>query len=303
MQLYLADIWSQVIASDYMVCRSTKPMKSLCSMLCFFNELEFRMRSRSLFIVILLTASVCSRNNHSKNVKQVSSLKKQTLFQESWNQTFSLRTTEEGEVLSIGAVCSNSQQVFCYDLATGDVVTLDTTGSVVSRVHLASIGRNTYVGNDFVVRDSTFIFLNGTDRRLEFFAIRTGKHQKSLAIPSNLLAEEQKRSYRILDRIFIENGKLFIGNTHRLASFCTNLGKRVSGVELAAASGDERFELYAPNNAVVAVDSVLRKVATGKRCVLPVSRYSIGGKRLFMLKNRLYSLQLGVDTVRIVAVE
>lgn len=206
-------------------------------------------------------------------------------------------------MLSIGAICSDAHQVFCYDLAGGDVVTLDTAGAVVSRVHLASIGRNTYVGNDFVAVDSNFIFLNGTDRRLEFFDRKTGKHQKSLAIPSNLLVEEQKRSYRVLDRIFIDNGKLFIGNTHRLAQFNKNLGKRVSGMALTEASGDERFELYSTNNAVVAVDSVLRRVATGKRYVPPVSRYSIGGKRLFMLKNKLYSLQLGVDTVRIVEVK
>ena len=220
-------------------------------------------------------------------------------FCQPWNMTFHLRETETGETLSTGAVFSDSAHVYVYDLARGAVVTLDAAFSVVSTVQLASIGRNTWAGDDFVVIDSLFVFLNGIDRRLELFDRFSGKHLRAIPIPDDLTAGAQKRSHRILSRLFYDNGVLMIGNEYRLAAFDIALGKRRTPEASVVAAENERLALYRKRGAVVMRDSLLIDRTAGTQARIPATHYPVAGKRFFSLGNRLYSLDAGKDSLRI----
>ena len=250
--------------------------------------------------IILCTAVTCSSE---KKPSPTVSEKKHPIFHEPWNTTFHLRETENGEVLSIGAVFSNDSTVFVYDLAQGAVVELDSTFSVTRTVPLAPIGRNTYTGDDFVATDSTFIFLNGVDRRLEIFDRFTGKHLRKIDLPANLMAGAGKRSYRILNRIFLDGNTVMIGNEHYLVAFDPKLGKRSVTAKTVAAGDDERVLLYESTGSVILRDSLLKNRITGLRAPPPATHYPVTGKRFFTRGTALFAVGAGPDSVKIAEVK
>ncbi|MBN1578298.1 MAG: hypothetical protein JW913_17185 [Chitinispirillaceae bacterium] len=254
----------------------------------------------SLFFSLLLFAAPACNGEKKRNTAPASP--KKIFFTQPWNKTFHLRETETGEILSIGAVFGTAANVFVYDQAQGAVVTLDTSGKVVTTVQLSSIGRNSYAGDDFVMEDSVFVFLNGVDRRLEFFNRITGMHLRSVPIPADLLSGVQKRSQRIVNRLFLDDGRLMIGNEYRLVAFDGRLGKRIATAAAVSAAENERFVLYRKHRPVVMRDSLLFLRSIGATYRLPPTHYSITGKRFFTLGSRLFSIDAGKDSIRIAEV-
>jgi hypothetical protein len=107
-------------------------------------------------------------------------------FNQSWNRDFHIRVLENGETLSVSALFSKDKLVYLYDQAAGNLTLLSDKGVLLGKTTLESIGRDTYFGDDFVVRDTTAIFVNSVDKRLEYFDIKTGKHLYAVAIPPEI---------------------------------------------------------------------------------------------------------------------
>lgn len=252
-------------------------------------------------LVMLLTACSAEKKHSAAPVKT----QKGTLFHFSqpWNSVFHLRETENGEILSIGAIYSVGTTVYVYDLAAGSVVLLDSIGTPVRTIQLATIGRNSYMGDDFVVKDSSFIFLNSIDRKLVFFNASDGHIVKSVAIPADLLADAKKRSWRTLSRLFLDNGTLYIGNENHLVPFDFALGKRHASLTTVAAAERERFVLYNKKAPVVARDSLISRRPGKSTYRYPSTHHPISGKRCCIVGNRLYTIDAGKDSVRIVEVK
>ena len=220
-----------------------------------------------------------------------------------WNSTFHLREKENGEMLSIGAVFSDDVNVYVYDLARGAVVILDSTLSATVTIPLATIGRDTWAGDDFVADDSQFIFLNSVDRRLELFDRLTGKHRSSTALPADLMAGAQKRSHRTLNRLFLDKGTLMIGNEHYLVAFDPKLGKRSSSAAAVTAGEKKRILLYKRAGSVIMHDSLLKNRAASRTITPPSTHFPVSGKRFFTRGTALYAVEAGRDSVRIAEVQ
>jgi len=216
---------------------------------------------------------------------------------EPWNRSFHRRETEDGEILAIGAVFSNDSTLFVYDLAAGSVVSLDSTLRIKETVSLAPIGRNTYMGDDFVVRDSVFIFLNSIDRKLEYFSRTTGAHVNSVPIPSGLLSYVNKRSQRVLSRLFMKNGQLFVGNEYHLVSFDPVAGKRRAGQALLSAGTGRRYMLPRDTSWITENDSGMITGLPGRILHMTKTYLPVSGKRLFSLHGKLYTISAAKDSV------
>jgi len=260
----------------------------------------------SFCALLLLLVSACSGEKKAVPESKQSApapavTKNPPRFSEPWNRTFHLRETENGEVLTVGAVFSNDSEVYVYDLAAGAVVVLDTNLVVRKTVPLTPIGRNTYAGDDFVVLDTCFVFLNSIDRKLEYFNRTNGDHIRSVPIPNDLLQSAEKRSHRILSRLFVDNGNLLIGNEYLLVKFDTALGKKIAGAAIAA-DKETRFLLYAQNASIMQHDTLLSNNETGKKQRMPSTHHAVTGKRFFKRGTRVYSVNAGTDSVSIVAV-
>lgn len=256
--------------------------------------------------LLLLLVSACSAEKSTvaegKPVPhELTNANKLPRFSEGWNKTFHLRETENGEVLTIGAVFGDGSGVYVYDLAAGAVVVLDSQLVVHETVPLAPVGRSTYVGDDFVVLDTCFIFLNSIDRKLEYFSREHGTHLRSVPIPRDILATAEKRSHRILSRLFVDNGHLLVGNEYLLVIFDPILGKKSASTAIAAEK-ETRFVLYSKNGAIVQHDTLLSNTATGKKQHIPATHHSVTGKRFFKRGAMVYSVIAGTDSVAITVV-
>ncbi len=249
------------------------------------------MKSFSFSLLIMFAAVTCS----SEKMDSTAGL---PFFRQEWNRTFHLRTTETGEVISIGAVFSDGMRIYVYDLAQGSVITLDSTGGVADSVRLESIGRNSYAGDDLVAMDSVFIFLNGVDRRLEFFDRTTGKHLKSVPLPADLMSGAKKRSHRVVNRLFLEGETLLVGNEYRLVPFDPSLGKRIHGKTVLTAAASERL-IYMGNRVIVERSGKLIDRLQGAEYLVPSTHFPVPGKRFFMLGSRIFALDAGKDSLMI----
>lgn len=216
-----------------------------------------------------------------------------------WNNTFHLRTTETGEILSVGAVFSDNENVYVYDQAENRVVILDTALALTDSVAFPSIGRNRYIGDDFVVLDDQFIFLNSVDHRLELFDRTTGKHVRNVPLPRNLFRKEKRRSRRIIDRLFLDGKTLYIGNSYHVLPFNPAMGKKAENAKTFSAPHQRQWLLFKKNRSMqrdrdgFAYDINLKKYRDA------TTHFPLSGKRHFTLGNRIYAVDAGKDSIRI----
>jgi hypothetical protein len=218
-----------------------------------------------------------------------------------WGSTFTLRPTESGDTISIGAVFYDSATVYLYNIAAGTVVTYDTNNTLKGVVKLATIGRQTYAGDDFVVRNGEFIFLNTIDRRLDIYEAFSGKYLHSVAYPDNALSGQPSRSYRFINRIFLSDHRILLGNDHVVFYLDESLGKKDATLKTISAPQGQRFAFVNSNRRVTVQGSTVRG-ATCSRCKVPATHFSVNGKRFFLINTKPYSLVLsrtGVQVVRI----
>jgi len=226
-----------------------------------------------------------------------------TLFSQNWNETFKLHRTESGDTVSIGAIFSDTAAIYIYNLANGSIVQLDRTGSIVKQVSLQPIGRRTYFGDDFIVTNNECVFLNSVDRRFDFFEYTNGTFSHSVPFPDPLFSDEEKRSHRIVNRIFLSGNNIFIGNAHRVAVLKTILGKQARITKTFSAPKGQRFALIEENRHIVSDGQTLYDQSTEQSYSQPDSHYPMTGKRVFSLNGRLFTIILSKSSVRIVELQ
>jgi hypothetical protein len=232
--------------------------------------------------------------------RPVSSGSKVPFFFQKWENEFSLRSTENGDTLSIGAVFSTDREIFIYNQAAGAMVVLDSAGKAVSWVLLEGFGRGTYRGDDFVAMDSVFIFVNNVDKRLEYFDRYSGKRLPAVPLPLDALNGQAKRANRLINRIFVVDNRVFVGNEHVVFDCGKGLKKTVAASGFVAAPGSGRFGVMFGKTKWIINGSRLTETQSGKKATLPQSHFTINGKRLFVFKNKLFSIQAAVDGVSII---
>lgn len=221
-------------------------------------------------------------------------------FTQKWNRDFHLKPTETGDTLSIGAVFSNDSLVFVNDQAAGTVAVLNADGKILSKIPLEPIGRGTYSGDDFIVKDNRFVFVNTVDKKLEYFDRSTGKHIKSAALPTGVLAGQAKRSNRIIDRIFLVDKAILIGNGTLLFDLEKGLKKTASAVSVLKAAGTARYTLISGKKRFMTTGNFLADSASGYKVPVPASHYTIPGKRFFVMGGRLFSVTAAKEGIAIV---
>lgn len=254
------------------------------------------MNSFKKFFILLLAFSLFVPSC----AKPASSSAKAPFFFQKWGNEFNLRTTENGETLSIGAVFAVEKEIFIYDLAAGEMAVLDSTGKALNRVPLEGFGRGTYVGDDFVALDSVFVFVNSVDKRLEYFDRSTGKRLPAVPLPLDALKSQAKRANRLINRIFVIEKKVFIGNEHVIFDCEKGLKKSVAAADFVKAPENGRFGLVAGKALWSLTGNRLIEKQSGKKAIVPQSHFTISGKRLYIYNNRLFSIQAGKDGVSII---
>ncbi|MBN1130977.1 MAG: hypothetical protein JXA71_18455 [Chitinispirillaceae bacterium] len=220
-------------------------------------------------------------------------------FEQKWNQDFRLRAIESGDTLAVGAAFCDGSRVFVYDRAAGTIVILNATGTTAAVRALEGIGRDSYFGDDFIAKDTVFIFVNPVDRRLEYFSRASGKHLHSHPLPLEALKSQKKRSRTIINRIEIVNDTVLVGNAHVLVDLGSGLAKSAVPKTIRAAPSSGRFALvHASGTYVQRADTILA-LTSRKKAALPASHFTIPGKRLFVLNGMVYAVVAGSKGISI----
>jgi len=220
------------------------------------------------------------------------------LIFEPWNGLFSLRQTESNDTISVSGLFYGSGRIFIYNLAEGKMAVFSEEGKLVESVTLASIGRNTYVGDDFIVTDGRIVFLNTVDKTLEFFDQKSGRHLKSLPYPQDALNGSQSRMERFITGIFLEAGRIMLGNAGQMFFFDESTGTVAEKERIVSARPDEKLLLpkvvLCPGN-----DIMIDGRKKGKQ---PPTHYPVSGKRNLLLRGTLYALVLDKRGVSVLPV-
>jgi hypothetical protein len=124
------------------------------------------------------------------------------------------QTTDQGELLTVTAIASDSSALYLYDLSDRTVAILNPDGIFLKKIPLQTIGRKTYVGDDFVVRKQQIIFLNTVDSRLEYFNVENGIRLLSIQCPRDIPGTTNERRMRKVNKIYLDNGQIYLGNRH-----------------------------------------------------------------------------------------
>jgi len=246
---------------------------------------------RTVLIILLFSNSLFSSEKN-----------KTSLISCPWGKLFNIKPTESGDSVSVGAIFSNDNLFYIYDMADGKVVKFDSSGTLIQSVKLQSVGRGSYTGDDFVVKGKEFVFLNSIDRRLEFFDIANGKHTRSVAISQSILANETTRSRRLINRIFLQNGTVLIGNEHIAVPLDISLGKQISTCSVLKVTDKERL-LFAGSGKVITSEGNRIKGLNCTKCNKPDTYYPVYGKRFILIGGKLFSLVLTAQGVQLIRVQ
>ena len=201
----------------------------------------------------------------------------------------------------MNSVFSNGLVIYLYDMAERRVVIFDTTGSFIKETALSSIGRHTYVGDDFVVLNNDAIFLNTVDKTLEIFDLNSGKHKLSISYPHDYFASESKRSHRIISRIYLDGENVALATGHKLFYYDHKLKRVVLNNKVVSAEPGRRFLFYDGETTVVLYHDRIC-INNGKSLPAVISRYPLSGKQYFIKNGRLYALTLNSAGFRIIEV-
>ena len=227
----------------------------------------------------------------------ISNLQAQILFEQAWGEILKTRKTHEGEVLAVSSVFSDSKRIYLYDMAGRRLVGLDTLGRMQNAVRLQSIGRRTYVGDDFVVKGSEAIFLNTVDKKLEIFDVATGHRTRSITYPLRYFSHEKKRRHRIINRIFLDGDQIVLGNTHRLFYLDPGMKKAAARGALSAPA-EKKIVLFGGEKAPVFRSNEMLHRGDRKFKMLH-SRIPVPGKRYFFVNDRLYGIEMDSTGLRL----
>jgi outer membrane protein assembly factor BamB len=190
--------------------------------------------------------------------------------------------------MTIAAIAANEDYLYLYDMADRSLAEFDNYGELVRKIKLQSIGRGEYVGDDFVVRDNEAIFLNTVDSRLEFFDLDKGLFRKSIGIPKDIPLQGNQRRYQLINRIFIDDSKIWIGNSHAVFAIDDNaILQKVSAAQIKQFSTSGLVAIYKKNNPVFFRSG---KILWQKKSITIQSpKHTLPGKNLVIFQNKLYS--------------
>ena len=242
----------------------------------------------TLLLFIIITSQLLAQLPH-------------TVFKELWGTHFQLRKTEQGEILSISSVSVHNNTIYLYDMAERKIVSLDSNFTFIQEVPLATIGRNTYVGDDFVILQNKAIFLNTVDRRLEIFDLATGSHKGSVTYPYGYFSKEPRRRQRIINKIFLDNNQVILGNSHKVFSFDIESGTPIKDKTAVSVEKGHKLLLYSSKQVVSKIKQTVQWKGAPYQAIH--NSFLISGKQYFILKNRLYAFTLDNSRICIVRVE
>jgi hypothetical protein len=115
----------------------------------------------------------------------------------------------------------------------------------------------------------------------------------------DVLASQTKRSDRLIDRIFLVDRTIFVGNGRLLFNLEVGLNKKAAPVTVLKAPGTSRYTLLAGKKRYMATGTIIADSATGIKAAIPASHYSISGKRFAEMNGRLFSIIAAKEGVRI----
>ncbi len=199
------------------------------------------------------------------------------------------QTTDQGEVLTVTSFASDSSSLYLYDLSDRTIAIFNPEGIFLKKIPLQTIGRKTYVGDDFIVRKQQLIFLNTVDSRLEYFNIDNGVRLLSIECPREITGVTSERRMRKVNKIFLDNGQIYLGNRYFAFLFDEPavLAKKTPEIKPFALSKD---------SSIVMLYNQIRPVffkSNYLKCDMHMLEYKAPrtqfyGKQTAVLKDRLY---------------
>lgn len=221
------------------------------------------------------------------------------VLHEPWGEHFTYQQNEQGEILTVCAVFYNHAIIYLYNRENRSLVLIDSSGAYRKSIFLGSIGRQTYIGDDFVVLNNQAFFLNTIDKNLEIFALENGQLIKSIPYPADRYSHERQRKLRIINKIFSDNKYLILGNSQRLFSFDVHTGAR-ENLEMTV-TGKERILLYDGNHLVLRNKNTI----TYKNRFYPRinNKIPMTGKQYFVMGETLYAVIMDSQGIKIRALK
>jgi hypothetical protein len=231
---------------------------------------------------------------------QLADSKPDTLIQQSFGEHFQLKRSETGELMTVSAIATDSENIYLYDMADCSIASFDGDGQFLRKIKLQSIGRGEYVGDDFVVRNKEAIFLNSVDARLEFFDLEKGLFRKSIGFPKEIPLQGNQRRYQLINRIFIDNSKLWVGNSHAVFPIDeSTLLQKVTTAQVKKFLSDGRLMIFDDKNPVFYRSG---KIEWQKKNV-PVNppKHTMPGKQFVIYNGKVYNCTVTVNGFTVVS--
>lgn len=246
---------------------------------------------KTLFLILAFTAN-CS-------LFFAQGIDDEIIVDEPWDTHFSLGRTPEGEILTVAACVADSTRIYLYDMADRSIAFFDTAGKFINKINLESTGRATYVGDDFVVRKDIAIFINTVDKRLEYYNLSDGSREKSVQYPYDYFKDEfPERNRRIINRIFLDQDNILLGNSHALFNF--------NEPGMAKRSRSQKIMRSPPNKQILFYDSrkpVIKESGSvqwkGKKFRMRQSHFPLLGKSIAISGEKLITCTINNNGVQI----
>ena len=225
-----------------------------------------------------------------------------TAVNEKFGDNFTIKKTSSGETLTVSAFATDSSCFYLYDMADRSIAQFDSSGTFITKYPLQSIGRDTYVGDDFVIRGEQAIFLNTVDNRLEFFILKDGFLKKSLMYPRYIPGLAKQRRYRIISRIFLDSATIFIGNNHSVIPINENSGLlKTTRSQVRNFPVKSMLLLYKNKNSVLLKNQHIEW--NQKTIKFKQEGYPMLGKQVGILNNKLYLCNVDAAGISITSAE
>lgn len=213
-----------------------------------------------------------------------SSAEQKKIVNFSFGTHFQLKQTETGEPLTVAAFATDSSHFYLYDMSDRSIAVLDSSGEFMRKIYLQNIGRRTYTGDDFIVRNGEAIFLNAVDYKLEHFDLESGFLKKSFPYPREIPGES-KRRYRMITRIFLDNDRIYLGNNHAVFPFEENPVLKKATLQVKRFSSAKSILLYTTANPVMIKSGKIEWAK--KKAIIQNAGYPMPGKNAGFVNNSL----------------
>gem|GEM_PF-2475361 len=194
--------------------------------------------------------------------------------------------TVEGDILSVTAIAADSSFLYLYDMADRTLAILDSNGTFIKKTPLQTIGRKTYIGDDFIVTKKNAVFLNTVDFMLEVFDLESGVLKKRIAYPPEIPGDISLKRLKKITRIFIDNNVIYLGNIHSIFPFnpVTALSKNQQ-INVIQFSASKPLLLY--NSTMPLFSQTGTILYAQKSTHFPGSDIAMSGKRTCVTRNAI----------------